>query len=191
MPAAPSPFGPAVISGTCPITHAAYADCKVPGSVLNTSTTKPTWTLSAAYNPSPDTMIYGSYSRGYRQGATAPQAVGGKTSFLPEKVDSFELGVKTSWSGTAPGYFNITGFYSNIKDAQVLVGLSCTRTPAEYITSKIARSRQPPFAPGTGTASNRDISAPVKNFGSLRARFGLRSGLAGLVRTQPSRWPKL
>jgi iron complex outermembrane receptor protein len=131
VPAAPSPFGPAVISGTCPITHAAYADCKVPGSVLNTSTTKPTWTLSAAYNPSPDTMIYGSYSRGYRQGATAPQAVGGKTSFLPEKVDSFELGVKTSWSGTAPGYFNITGFYSNIKDAQVLVGLSCTRTPAE------------------------------------------------------------
>lgn len=123
-------FGPAV-PGACPVTHAAFANCLVPGSVLNTSSTKPTWTLSAAYNPTPDSMIYGSYSRGYRQGATAPQAVGGKTSFDPEKVDSFELGAKTSWSGAVPGYFNITGFYSSIKDAQVLVGLSCTRTPAE------------------------------------------------------------
>jgi iron complex outermembrane receptor protein len=133
VPATGSAFGPAVL-GTppvCPVTHAAYTNCLVPGSELNTSTTRPTWTLSASYNPTEDVMVYGSYSRGYRQGATAPQAVGGKTSFDPEKVDSYELGVKTTWHGRMPGHFNLTGFYSNITDAQVLVGLSCTRTEAE------------------------------------------------------------
>ena len=64
---------------------------------------------------------------------------------------------------------------------------SRTRTPDEYISSRIARSRRPPASAGLGAASSRPISSPVRNFGSLRERLGLRSGLAGLVGTQPSR----
>jgi iron complex outermembrane receptor protein len=94
---------------------------------LRTESTRPTWTLSAAYNPSSDVMVYGTYSRGYRQGSAAPAAVGAKTSFDPETVDSFELGAKTSWNGSVSGRLNATAFYSKLKDYQVLIGLSCTR----------------------------------------------------------------
>jgi iron complex outermembrane recepter protein len=102
-------------------------NCKVPSSVLNSESTRPTWTFNAQYNPSRDVMIYASYARGYRQGSTSPAAIGAQTSYLPEKVDSFELGAKTSWNGTVSGHFNATGFYSKLKDAQMLVGLSCQR----------------------------------------------------------------
>ncbi len=102
-------------------------NCLVPSSAgLHTESTRPTWTLSAQYNPSPDVMIYGTYSRGYRQGSAAPAAIGAKTSFDPETADSFELGAKTSWNGSVPGHFNATGFYSKLKDYQMLVGLNCT-----------------------------------------------------------------
>jgi len=102
-------------------------NCLVPSSAgLHTESTRPTWTLSAQYNPTPDLMVYGTYSRGYRQGSAAPAAIGAKTSFDPETVDSFELGAKTSWHGMMPGHFNATGFYSKLKDYQMLVGLNCT-----------------------------------------------------------------
>jgi iron complex outermembrane receptor protein len=74
-------------------------------------------------------MIYGTYSRGYRQGSAAPAALGAKVSFDPETVDSFELGAKTSWHGPVSGRLNATAFYSKLRDYQVLVGLSCNRQP--------------------------------------------------------------
>jgi iron complex outermembrane receptor protein len=102
-------------------------NCLVPSSAgLHTESTRPTWTLSAQYNPTPDVMLYGTYSRGYRQGSAGPGAIGAKTTFDPETVDSFEIGAKTSWRGTMPGHFNATGFYSKLKDYQMLVGLQCT-----------------------------------------------------------------
>jgi iron complex outermembrane receptor protein len=124
-------------AAACQIANKPYAsadpatNCLVPSSVLHTKSTRPTWTLSAAYNPSRDVMVYGTYSRGYRQGSAAPAAIGAKVSFDPETVDSFELGAKTSWHGAVSGRLNATGFYSKLKDYQVLVGLNCTRTAAE------------------------------------------------------------
>jgi len=111
----------------CQITHAAYADCTVGTDQLRTSSKRPTWTLSATYNVTPDMMFYGTYSRGYRQGSAAPAAIGAKTSFGPETVDNFELGTKNSFRGAVPGHFNLTGFYSKLRDAQQLVGLNCNR----------------------------------------------------------------
>jgi len=116
----------APVAAGCQAPNAAYANCLVPSSVLHTESTRPTWTLSAQYSPSNDVMVYGTYSRGYRQGSAAPAAVGAKVTYDPETVDSFELGAKTSWSGSVSGHLNATGFYSKIKDAQLLVGLNCT-----------------------------------------------------------------
>jgi iron complex outermembrane receptor protein len=129
-PANPFPqFVPGVIAaGTagCQVPNRPFPNCKVGSNILRTSSKRPTWTLSAQYNPAEDVMVYGTYSRGYRQGSAAPAAIGAKTSFDPETVDSFELGTKTSWKGSLSGYFNVTGFYSKLKDAQLLVGLNCT-----------------------------------------------------------------
>ncbi|WP_177198412.1 TonB-dependent receptor [Novosphingobium sp. CF614] len=119
-------FVPGTLVG-CQVTHAAYADCTVGSDELHTSSTRPTWTLNASYNPTDDVMFYATYSRGYRQGSAAPAAIGAKTSFGPETVDNFEGGVKTSFQGAVPGYFNLAGFYSKLKDAQQLIGLQCTR----------------------------------------------------------------
>jgi iron complex outermembrane receptor protein len=123
----------APVFGGCQKPNQPYAtndpatNCLVPKSDLHTSSTRPTWTLSAQYNLSNDVMVYGTYSRGYRQGSAAPAAIGAKTSYDPETVDSFELGAKTSWSGPVSGRLNATGFYSKLRDAQLLVGLSCAR----------------------------------------------------------------
>jgi iron complex outermembrane receptor protein len=116
---------PAGVAG-CQITHRPFPNCLVGSDVLRTSSTRPTWTFSAQYNPSEDVMVYGTYSRGYRQGSAAPAAIGAKTTFDPETVDNFELGGKASWRGPVPGHLNAAGFYSKLKDAQLLVGMNCT-----------------------------------------------------------------
>jgi iron complex outermembrane receptor protein len=129
FPPVPPVLGPQFVAATitgCQITHSTYANCKVGSDLLHTSSTRPTWTLSAQYNPLQDAMVYGTYSRGYRQGSAAPAAIGAKTSFDPETVDNFELGAKTSWTGSVSGHSNLTGFYSKLTDAQLLVGLNCT-----------------------------------------------------------------
>jgi iron complex outermembrane receptor protein len=126
-PANPAALFVAATAAGCQITHAAFANCTVGSDLLRTSSTRPTWTLSASYNVTPDMMFYGTYSRGYRQGSAAPAAIGAKISFDPETVDNFELGAKTTFQGAVPGYFNVTGFYSKLKDSQQLIGLQCTR----------------------------------------------------------------
>ncbi len=119
----PNPLG-------CQATHVAFANCLVGSNLLHTESTRPTWTLSAQYNPSKDVMVYGTYSRGYRQGTAQPAGVGTLNAydFKPETVDNFELGAKTSFHGAVSGHFNITGFYTKLKDAQLSIGVVCTRT---------------------------------------------------------------
>jgi iron complex outermembrane receptor protein len=88
-----------------------------------TSDKKPTWTLNLAYNPIENAMIYATYSRGYKQGGVTPFSPGGVPFFGPEKVDNYEVGLKTSFDGSVSGNFNVAGFYSKLRDQQVLIGL--------------------------------------------------------------------
>jgi iron complex outermembrane receptor protein len=118
----PGGYGSAVLTG-CQPNYAAFAGCTTPASLLRTSTKKPTWTLNATYSPTHDMMVYASYSRGYRQGSAAPFAVGGNTTFQPESVDSYEVGVKSSFHGAVSGYMNLAGFYSSLKNQQLQLGL--------------------------------------------------------------------
>lgn len=111
--------GVATITG-CQPTYAAFLDCTL---AERTSSKRPTWMLNASYAPSEDMMMYATYSRGYRQGAAAPFAAGGNVTFGPEKVDNFELGAKTSFHGSVSGHFNIAGFYSNLTNQQLQIGL--------------------------------------------------------------------
>jgi iron complex outermembrane receptor protein len=88
----------------------------------------PTWVVDLDYTPIDNVLVYAKYARGYRQGSVNPVAAGGFNSYEPERVDAYELGAKTSWRGALPGYFNLSGFYNDLQNQQLALGL--TSSPA-------------------------------------------------------------
>ena len=88
--------------------------------VTHQNSSKPTWLLNLDYKLTPDAMVYAKWARGYRQGAINPNNLG-FPSWGPEKVDTYEIGAKTSWQGSIPGYFNIAGFYNDFRNQQLSV----------------------------------------------------------------------
>jgi len=81
---------------------------------------KPTWLIDLEYKPVTDVMIYAKYARGYRQGGVDPSVISLET-WQPEKVDSYEIGAKTSFSGTVRGYFNFAAFYNDFQNQQLSI----------------------------------------------------------------------
>jgi iron complex outermembrane receptor protein len=95
-------------------------------SVCNTrlvnKSNKPTWLINVDYKVTPDMLAYAKYARGYRQGGinfTNP----GVELWGPESLDTYEIGLKTSFRGAVNGWFNIAGFYNSLSDLQVFAGL--------------------------------------------------------------------
>src|SRR5262249_40206309 len=82
----------------------------------------PTWTMDLEYTPITDVMTYVKYTRGYRAGTIAPNVTQPYNIVRPEKVDTYELGTKTSFAQPIKGTFNITGFYNNFTDQQLQLG---------------------------------------------------------------------
>jgi iron complex outermembrane receptor protein len=84
----------------------------------------PTYLVDLDYTPIEDTMIYGKYSRGYRQGGIATFVADGYHLFKPEYVNAFEIGEKTTFRGPVPGIFNLAAFYNDFTNQQLLVGFT-------------------------------------------------------------------
>jgi iron complex outermembrane receptor protein len=114
--------------------------CGYPGGLLAdgcaiSSATKshaPTWLIDLDYTPIENVLTYGKYTRGYRQGAANPISPPGFDTFGPEKVDSYEIGLKTSFHGAVSGTFNMALFYNDLKNQQLQVGLlSSTQQAAQ------------------------------------------------------------
>jgi iron complex outermembrane receptor protein len=112
-----------VVISSCAAGYPAANNCVFEG---RTSDKKPTWTINAQYNPDEDVMVYGTYSRGYKQGGLTPFSPAGVPFFEPEKVDNFEAGLKTSFQGSISGNLNLATFYSKLVNQQILVGLQDT-----------------------------------------------------------------
>ena len=89
-------------------------------SVLHQNSSRPTWLIDLDYKPTDDILLYAKWARGYRQGAINSNNLGLEIA-TPEKVDTYEVGAKTSFRGAVPGYFNIAGFYNNFRDQQLAV----------------------------------------------------------------------
>ncbi|CAN7596108.1 TonB-dependent receptor [Phenylobacterium sp. LjRoot219] len=89
---------------------------------LKQTSDKPTWLLGLDYKPTEDVLLYGKYSRGYRQGSINPYGADGYRTFGPEKVDTYEVGAKTSWRGAMPGLLNIAAYYNDFRDQQISTG---------------------------------------------------------------------
>ncbi len=87
-----------------------------------TSSEEPTWLLGVEYKPTDDMMLYAKYSRGYRQGSVNLASIEEWAIHEPEKVDTYELGLKTSFEGSIAGTFNVATFYNDFTNQQVQFG---------------------------------------------------------------------
>jgi iron complex outermembrane receptor protein len=96
------------------------ADCRTSTA---TRSEAPTWLLSADYKLSPDTMVYASYSRGYRQGSVTYNAPPPYQATQPEHVDAYEVGAKMKFDAPMPVIFNVAAFYNNLVNQQISVNL--------------------------------------------------------------------
>ncbi|WP_375397617.1 TonB-dependent receptor [uncultured Sphingomonas sp.] len=102
--------------------------CGEPGLTLPTcavtfreQSSKPTWLIDLDYKPGRDVLIYAKYARGYRAGGIAANVPSQFAVFGPEKVDSYELGLKTSFRGAVRGTFDVSAFYNDFSDQQLNV----------------------------------------------------------------------
>lgn len=93
-------------------------------SVDRAESRAPTWLIGLDFKPNEDVLVYGKYSRGYRQANVAPFAPDGFNTYRPERVDSYEIGTKASWRGSAPGHFNLALFYNSFKNQQLQLGFT-------------------------------------------------------------------
>ena len=81
------------------------------------------YTASLSYDISPDVLLYGGFTHGYKAGGfnldASAGAGGADPRFLSEEIDSWEAGLKTT---LADGRlrFNVTGFWSTMDNFQVL-----------------------------------------------------------------------
>ncbi|WP_343520838.1 TonB-dependent receptor [Sphingomonas sp.] len=98
--------------------------------------------LTASYKPSRDVLLYATYAHTFKSGGLnlngVPVVAGVAQTQLaqvdPEKVDHFEIGAKTQfWDRKAT--FNITGFWTIIKDYQALVNDGQNTTLRGYLAN--------------------------------------------------------
>jgi iron complex outermembrane receptor protein len=113
-----------------PFTGAPAASCTDPlatagcNQFLEETSSKPTWMIDLDYKPIEDTLLYAKYARGYRAGGVYSNAPTDHRVFNPEKVDNYEVGLKTVFHGPVPGIFNVAAFYNDFSNQQLQIGFN-------------------------------------------------------------------
>jgi iron complex outermembrane receptor protein len=97
---------------------------------VEANSSAPTWLLGIDYNPTRDMLLYAKYSRGYRAGGALPSAPRGNQTYAPEKLDTFEVGLKASFLGAVHGIFNAAAFYNDFTNQQLRATFRNTVTTA-------------------------------------------------------------
>jgi iron complex outermembrane recepter protein len=95
---------------------------------LEKKSSKPTWLIDLDYRLLDDVMWYAKYARGYRAGGVFSNAPADHRTFDPEKVDSYETGIKTSFAEPIHGIFNVAAFYNNFSNQQLQLGFNARVT---------------------------------------------------------------
>jgi iron complex outermembrane receptor protein len=111
---------------TAPYTHTCTDPSQAPTCQehLKESSSKPTWLLDLEYKLSDNVMTYAKYARGYRAGGIFANAPLDHRTFEPEKVDNYEIGLKSSFLEPVRGLFNIAAFYNNFSNQQLQFGFN-------------------------------------------------------------------
>ena len=85
---------------------------------LREKSSAPTWLIDLDYKPIQNMLVYAKYSRGYRAGGVTAGVPFQYSIYKPEKLDAYEVGLKTSFRGAVSGTFNVAGFYNDFHDEQ-------------------------------------------------------------------------
>lgn len=115
----------------------------VPQSPTTTVTTPsvsskaPTGLIELDYKPFEGSMVYGKFLRGYRQGSVILAADAGVDTFKPEKVNTYEVGLKTEFGGPVPGRVNLAAFTNDFTNQQLQLGYI---SPASLQTTTIVNA---------------------------------------------------
>lgn len=128
----------------------------------------PTWLINLDFKPVEDVMLYAKYARGYRTGGIKADGPEQYALYRPEKVDSYEIGVKTSFSGAIRGSFNLAGFYNDFANQQLQVGFAANQAVGSGVAATTA-----PVNAGHSRIYGVEIEAglrPVKGL-SLNASY--------------------
>lgn len=95
--------------------------------VIPFSTAVASWTsftpkLGLEWKPSRDMLFYASWSKGFKSGGFGSSNVASTPTpqYDPEKLESYELGAKTSWLNNRL-IFNVAAFYSKYRNIQLTV----------------------------------------------------------------------
>ncbi len=120
---------PANAAATAAVTHCTdpLPVRTAPGCRLSESKSwsAPTWLIGLDFKPTDNVLLYAKYMRGYRTGNIKSDVPIEFHIFDPEKVDTYEIGAKTSFeTGGVRGTFNISGFYNNFRNQQIQLGFN-------------------------------------------------------------------
>jgi iron complex outermembrane recepter protein len=113
------------------------------------------------FRPNSDTMLYASWSRGYRSGGFSPRAATAATAstpFFPETVDAYEVGAKLSLFDRKL-QLNLAAYYSDYKDMQQNLTLPGGPTGNQTITSNV---------PGGASIKGIEFDATLRPVDGLR-----------------------
>lgn len=125
--------------GSAPITVMDIKKGDVPDATYENLTP----TLIVQYEPRRDLMVYGKWARGFKSGGfngTTTTLTELKNPYRPEKVDSFEIGLKSRLLDDSL-QLNIAGFWDEHKDIQLSVFRATTATNGEVLNAGKARIR--------------------------------------------------
>ena len=86
-----------------------------------TASSKPTWLIDLDYKPTRNILLYAKYARGYRAGNISPNVPSTYATFNPEKLDAYEVGLKTTFNGFVRGTFDVSAFYNKLANQQLLI----------------------------------------------------------------------
>jgi iron complex outermembrane receptor protein len=98
--------------------------------------------IALRYEINPDVGVFASATRGFKSGgwnarATIFDGPGAAAPFTPEKVWSYELGLRSEWLERRLRV-NVTGFYMDVTDLQVLTAFSNAVGGLVFVTQNFA-----------------------------------------------------
>ena len=95
----------------------------LPPTEVDATFSKSTPLLNASYHVTPDTMVYATYSKGFKSGGFTQRVfppLPATPSFQPENVTSYEVGLKTALLEDRL-HFNTAAYLTNYDDIQVQI----------------------------------------------------------------------
>ena len=135
--------------------------------------TKPTWTIGLDYQATPDVLLFGKVTRGYKSGSfnyAAPRPSG--LTSQPEFVTNYEIGAKTSFRvGRMPVRLNVNAYHLDYKGLQRSAG---DNFPNGAFVNGVCST--------AGSSTCLDQGAIVYNIGGARLR-----GVEAELTVRPSR----